>query len=153
LTPKSLQLYDTSFYSDCDTEFQDCIQDDELYLEQKIGFYRKNGFSGRCLKNQEKCSVSPYPGCDLSEENTYPSLGYNPYLSYHRYRRQTSQHCGGDGQCGVPVTRAMRADRGKMLIRRDYFKDRRNLSYQDLDEDSIRRYEIEDERELNNNFP
>ena len=153
MTQKSFKLLHASFDSDCDTEFQDCIQDDEDYLENKIGFYGKNGFSGRCFEKQEKCSLSPYPGCDLSEDYTYPSLGYNPYLSHHRYARKQSQHCGADGQCGVPATRAMRAGRGKMLIRRDYFRDRRNLSYQDLDENSIRRYKIEDEQELNNNFP
>ena len=129
------------FYSDCDTEWQDCIQDDEDYLENKIGFYRKNGFEDRCLKNQEQCSVSAYPGCNLSGENTYPSLGYNSYFSHHRYRRDASNNCGGDGQCGVPVTRVERPKNGgKMLLRKDYFRDRRNLSYQDIQEDNIRIY-------------
>ena len=60
-----------------------------------------------------------------------------------------SVHCGGDGICGIPATRAMRAVGGNILIQREYFIDRRNLSYQDIDEDNIRIYSIHDEQELN----
>ena len=60
-----------------------------------------------------------------------------------------SVHCGGDGVCGIPATRAMRAVWGNILIHREYFNDRRNISYQDIDEDNIRIYSIHDEQELN----
>ena len=63
--------------------------------------------------------------------------------------RKPSVHCGGDGICGIPATRTMRIVGGSILMEREYFNDRRNLSYQDIDEENIRIYNIHDEQELN----
>ena len=63
--------------------------------------------------------------------------------------RKPSVHCGGDGICGIPATRTMRAVGGNIVIQREYFNDRRNLSYQDIDEDNIRIYNIHVQQELN----
>jgi len=43
----------------------------------------------------------------------------------------------------------MRIVGGSILMEREYFNDRRNLSYQDIGEENIRIYNIHDEQELN----
>ena len=80
--------------------------------------------------------------CTLTITN---SSNHNPFDVVPK----PSVRCGGDGICGIPATRAMRAVGGNILIQREYFNDRRNLSYQDIDEDNIRIYNIHDEQELN----
>ena len=103
---------------------------------EKIGFYRKHGLSDRCVQEQEDCSISPYPGCDLSKKQSNPSANENQYLSHFRYPRQGDRNrcrdrkCGCDGQC-ISSSRVLRsADDSRRIIRIDRIIDWRNINKQ-----------------------
>ena len=100
-------------YSDCDTEWQDCIEEDERYLVDKLHFYRNNSLSDRCIQEQVECSISAYPGCD-SESQSYDYIrGYGSY-GHQRFPRQTNTcgKCGCSGECDVQNGRVLRNDNG-----------------------------------------
>ena len=103
-------------YSDCDTEWQDCIEEDERYLVDKLHFYRNNSLSDRCIQQQEECSISAYPGCD-SESQSYDYIrGYGSY-GRQRFPRKVGQcgKCGCSGECDVRNCRALRNSNGVLI--------------------------------------
>ena len=106
-------------YSDCDTEWQDCIEEDERYLVEKLRFYDKNGLSDRCTQEQEKCSASEYPGCNLSTGVQEGSYGYNSFLGQQRYPRKVGLcgKCGCTNEC-VQHCRVYRRNSDGQLIKR-----------------------------------
>ena len=123
-------------FSDCDTEWQDCIEADERYLVEEADFYKESGLSNRCVQEQDLCSISPYPGCDLSKKSSNSIVNDNTYVNNHRYRRQEvpcrEEKCGCDGQC-ISVSRVLRStDDRRMILRIDRITDWRNVNKQPI---------------------
>lgn len=109
-------------FSDCDTEWQDCIEEDERFLV-KDGFYKKAGLDGDCRIDQDQCDIDPYPGCltkESSEVAPYSRFGLS------RRGRQT-------GEVGVQSSRVIRSRSGSLRFRSD----------------NIRRYKRRTRRQIN----
>ena len=116
-------------YSDCNTEWQDCIEEDERYLVEKLRFYEENKLSDRCTQNQENCSTSAYPGCNLSPGSQNVSSGYIRSLNQQRYRRQVPPcgKCGCAGEC-LRHCRVLRNSNGVPIRRRcERISDRKKI--------------------------
>ena len=115
--------------SDCDTEWQDCIEEDERYLVEKLQFYQENKLSDRCTQEQEKCSASEYPGCNLSTGIQGGSYGYNSFFGRQRYPRKVGPcgKCGCTGEC-VRHCRVIRNSNGVPIKRRcEGIEDRKKI--------------------------
>ena len=77
-------------HSKCDSEWDDCIEEDEKYLREKTDYY-KDYYGDTCPTYSPNSQDDPYPGQPFVQENQQ-NQNYHQYNQYNTHQQYNYQH-------------------------------------------------------------